>query len=178
MANQALSGLEPGSTYHYRVIATNFNGVTVGQQKTFNTPNTPVISNASASETTQTQTTIGAEITPLFSPTSYQIEFGPTTAYGSSTNGYVGEDNLIHSVVQEIAGLTPGQTYHYRVSATNAIGTTSTADLVFATLSPKEVPKPPPPCKRGYVRRHGKCVKRHRKRRGHEKSRHHGRSHS
>lgn len=39
----ALSGLQPGATYHYRVVATNSSGTTDGADATFSTPPLPVI---------------------------------------------------------------------------------------------------------------------------------------
>src|SRR5207244_1312540 len=42
----------------------------------------------------------------------------------------------------DIAGLSPGTTYHYRLNATNPANTTSNAHLTFTTLG---VPPPPAP---------------------------------
>jgi hypothetical protein len=33
-----LEGLQPGTTYHYRVVATNVDGTTYGEDQTFTTP--------------------------------------------------------------------------------------------------------------------------------------------
>ena len=74
-----------------------------------------------------------------------------------------------------LSGLAPGTTYHFRVVATNGIGTTNGADQTFTT-SPASAggngSGPPPAaqkCKAGFVRRHGKCVRKthHAKRRHH-----------
>jgi hypothetical protein len=62
-----------------------------------------------------------------------QVEYGPTSAYGSSTSldpGLV----LTHATV--LSGLSPGTTYHYRVKSRDAAGNLATSvDLTFETLS-------------------------------------------
>ena len=52
--------------------------------------------------------------------TNYRFEYGPTSAYGSSTpfpEGSVGEGVVSHAVWAAASGLAPGTTYHYRVVA-------------------------------------------------------------
>ena len=63
---------------------------------------------------------------------------------------------------QAISGLTPGTTYHFRVVASNGVGTTAGPDQTFKTDAaavPPPQPSPPVKCKKGTVKRHGKCVK-------------------
>ena len=70
-----------------------------------------------------------------------------------------------------ISGLTPQTTYHFRIVATNAIGTTAGPDQTFTTAASTPVVTPPPSsCKAGFVKRGGKCVKRHHKRKHHRRS--------
>jgi hypothetical protein len=171
----SIAGLTPGTTYHFRVLAVNFIGPTAGPDRTFNTPNLPGVSNSGASAVAQRTATIGAELTPGFRPTSYHVEYGASNAYGSSTpeSPPIGSDNSAHPVSGAIAGLAPETTYHFVVVATNQIGTTRGPDQTFTTKPEEAVESVPPPsaCKKGFVRRHGRCVKRH-----HPK-RHKGRRH-
>ena len=63
-----------------------------------------------------------------------------------------------------VTGLSPATTYDFRAVATNEFGDASGNDQVFTTRSePSVVPRPK--CKRGSVRRKGKCVKKKRKHR-------------
>src|SRR4029079_14972464 len=49
-----LAGLEPETTYHFRVLAVNFNGVTTGPDREFSTPAHPRILSSSVSAIAQT----------------------------------------------------------------------------------------------------------------------------
>ena len=58
------------------------------------------------------------------------VEFGPTTAYGSSvaaTPSTVG-NLMVKNVSAVVGGLDPSMTYHFRISAQNSFGTTSGED--------------------------------------------------
>lgn len=164
-----LSGLIPGTTYHFRVIAVNLNGATMGPDETFNTPDAPSIAEPAASNVTQTSATLSAAIRAGFRPTSYSFEYGTGRNYGSTSSGTIEPDNSAHMASSSLSGLRPGTTYHFRVTATNAIGSTSSADQLFTTIeAPAEEPierHELPKCKKGFVRRHDRCVKKpHRKR--------------
>jgi hypothetical protein len=161
-ASIEVSGLTPGTTYHFRALATNFTGITRGPDQTVSTPDLPAILGSAATDVTQTSATLSASVRPDFRATTYHFEYGPTGSYGSSTpeSASVGSDNSDHPAGAAIAGLTAGTTYHYRVVATNAIGTTTGPDRAFTT-APIGAPSPSPSltCKQGFVKRHSKCVK-------------------
>ena len=58
-----------------------------------------------------------------------QVEYGATTAYGSSTTR---NPILLLLHLQAIGGLAPGTTYHYRVRSRDKAGNLSvSADLTF-----------------------------------------------
>ena len=148
-----VSELAPGTTYHYRVVAVNLNGVTAGPDQTFTTPDRPTVAASSASGITRNGATLSAAIKPGFRPTAYQFEYGLTATYGNSTpaSSSIGADDAIHSVSTALTGLTPGTTYHFRVVASNEIGATEGADQTFTTEAPVVSPHPPTPkCKKGY----------------------------
>jgi hypothetical protein len=65
-------------------------------------------------------------------PTSWQFKYGPTTAYGSSTPSQMLASGT-QPVSAMIAGLLPGTTYHFTLSASTTGGTTETADQIFTT---------------------------------------------
>jgi len=70
--------------------------------------------------------------------TTDTVEYGLTTAYGSKMsmmpNPVTGNTNT--SVTANLSGLTAGTIYHYRIKATNSVGTTLSADATFKTLWP------------------------------------------
>jgi hypothetical protein len=102
----------------------------------------PFVQTLAASGVTQTAATLNGTVNPDNLATTYHFEYGLTTAYGSSTpTQSAGSDFAGHSESAAISGLSPGTTYHYRIVATNAIGTSDGADMTFKTASP---PAPPP----------------------------------
>ena len=157
-----VSGLTPGTTYHFRAVATNFSGITTGPDQTVSTPDLPGVVANPATNVTPTTATLSAGVRPGFRATTYHFEYGPSDSYGSSTpeSASVGTDNSVHPAGAAITGLAMETTYHFRIVATNAIGATTGPDQTFTTAQ-VGTPSPPPPvtCKHGFVKRHGKCVK-------------------
>jgi hypothetical protein len=85
------------------------------------------------------RTAVSAQLNGLVNPanltTSYFFEWGKTTAYGHKTarQTLAGGVFAQQPVSAQIKGLKSGQTYHFRVVATNEIGTTMSADRTFTT---------------------------------------------
>ena len=69
-------------------------------------------------------------------PTSYEFQYGPTSAYGSASKS-TGAGSGFTSVPAsaKLTGLKPNSTYHYRLLATNPTGTTPGRDRTFKTLA-------------------------------------------
>src|SRR6185295_1438036 len=81
--SQALTGLTSSTTYHYRVRSANtYSLPSVSGDFSFTTVGPPAISSVATSGTTATTATIGWT-TDQSADT--QIEYGLTTAYGSSS---------------------------------------------------------------------------------------------
>jgi Ricin-type beta-trefoil lectin domain-like len=134
--SEEISGLQAGTTYHYRVSATNGGGVRNGEDQTFVTVVAPTATTEPASAVKANEATLNAIVNPKGGATTYQFEYGPTTSYGSKipvaaksagsgTNGV--------SVSEVLGGLTQGSTYHYRVVAQNEVGTAYGADQTITT---------------------------------------------
>ena len=84
-------------------------------------------------EVNSADATLEAVINPEGEATTYQIEYGPTTAYGSTTPPQpVGELEQPYNVSAFISGLTPSTTYHWRVIAINSVTVTG-SDGIFTT---------------------------------------------
>jgi hypothetical protein len=102
-----------------------------------------------ASEITETTAKLGGAVNPLGNATTVSWELGTTTAYGTRTASVsLGSSTPNTTVFKTVSGLTGGTTYHYRVVATNAGGTTYGADVTFRTAAAPPPPPPPPPPRR------------------------------
>jgi hypothetical protein len=84
-----------------------------------------------------TSVTLRAVINPNGTTTTAAFQSGPTTAYGVDSPIFlIPRDGAVDQDVEaSIYGLTPGTPYHFRVTATNPGGTTTTSDVTFTTLS-------------------------------------------
>jgi hypothetical protein len=126
------SGLEPGTTYHFRVVASvgsNFPPLDpqFGADQTFVTA---PAAGGGATGVTSRRARLTGTIDPHGVATSYHFEYGPTTSYGSSTPEFdAGAADGEQQVAQEVSGLLPDTTYHVQVVATSA-GATSGGGVV------------------------------------------------
>jgi concanavalin A-like lectin/glucanase superfamily protein len=98
-------------------------------------PAAPTVTTTAATAITSAGATLGASVNAHSQSTTFRFEYGPTTAYGATTvsQSVSTADDDPHAVTMAVSALSPGQTYHYRVVATNATGTTTGADGTFAT---------------------------------------------
>ncbi len=143
----SLSSLAPGTTYHYRLVATNAADTTEGADKTFTTqpaPGAPSASTGTVSALSETQATLNGTVNPNGQATEYHFEWGLTSSYGQSTEELpAGEDHAAHAESTALTGLVAGTVYHFRVVAKNASGTVQGVDNTFTTTSPPTSEPPP-----------------------------------
>jgi hypothetical protein len=134
-ADAEVTGLEHGTEYHFRIVATNANGTGVGADQTFKTVGPPQVSGLSVSHVTATEASVSAEVNPQGLATSYRVEYGPNESYGTRTPpvDLGAQDASGHRVTVELAGLAPDTAYHARLLATNALGSVGGSDGAFTT---------------------------------------------
>jgi hypothetical protein len=103
-------------------------------------PSPPAVTAAAASSIVTNAATITGTVDPNGAATTYQVEYGTSTAYGlRSPSRDAGSAGDPVAISVRLTGLTPGTTYHYRVTATNAAGVRSSGDHSLrtqATLPP------------------------------------------
>jgi DNA-binding beta-propeller fold protein YncE len=118
--------LLPGTTYHYALVAGNTAGSSIGEYHTFTTtPGTPpVATTGGASAISQNEATLSGTVGTNGLQTSYGFEIGTEAGnYGPATGlGSLG-GAVTETVSLTLSKLQPGRTYHYRVTASNADGT-------------------------------------------------------
>ncbi len=138
-----LSGLEPDTTYHYRIVASNDNTnsaggapqIVFGEGKAFTTPATPpVLGPAEAGAITQTGVTITTTLEAQGLPTRYELRLASTqgslefqVAGNTTTSG-------AQPLALNVASLTPGTVYYYKLIAVNPDGIIETPEGAFTTV--------------------------------------------
>jgi hypothetical protein len=79
---------------------------------------------------------LNAAVNPAAQATTWYIQWGTTTRYGHNTARLtLPGDNRALAVRAAIGSLTHATTYHFRIVATNASGTTYGRDRYFRTAT-------------------------------------------
>jgi hypothetical protein len=127
----------------------------------FGPPTAPVVDRELTAEIGASEAKLGALVNPGGLQTTYRFEYGPTGSYGSSTpfpEGSVGEGvHAQHAVWAAASGLVAGTTYHYRVVATNELGTVHGPDQTFTTATAAEAACPNEQLRGGFSARLPDC---------------------
>jgi hypothetical protein len=123
-------------------VAGNQDGEVHGTDATFTTLPTgcttvpvPQASTAAATSVSATGATLNGTVSEPCGPVQYSFEYGTTTVYGQSTVAGSGTGTASAAV----SGLRPGTTYHFRLVATNGVGTSDGADRTFTTVAVKPI---------------------------------------
>ncbi len=113
---------------------------------TSTTPTTPTIpsppkaTTSGAEALSRTGATVTGTLTPGGADATYFFEYGTSTSYGLKTpSTVVPASDAPTTVKRTLSGLTVETTYHYRLVATNAAGTSRGADRTLkTTANPKK----------------------------------------
>lgn len=129
-----LTGLHAATGYHFRLVANNASGTSYGSDVSFGTSLPPVVLTGSAEGATATGVTLTGTVDPKGVATSFSFQYGTTTAYGSTTaSTSAGSGSGAKAVSATLSKLLPATSYHYRLVATSAAGTTDGGDVTFTT---------------------------------------------
>ena len=141
-AQAPLRGLLPNTTYFYRVVARNDFGTTLGEGTKFTTSGPPRITTEPTGAVGHETATIKANVDPDELESEYRFEYGETSAYGSEVpagGAKLSAGEAPVAVSAALTGLKLGVTYHFRVVASNAAGTTVSPDQTFTTVPPASI---------------------------------------
>jgi len=130
-----LSDLTASTTYHYRVKAVSAGGTTYGDDMTFTTLSLPAATTETATKISSIFSTLHGTVNANDLSTTVTFEYGLTTGYGTEVTADESPvtGTTTTAVSYDLTGLTASTTYHYRVKAVSAGGTTYGGDMTFAT---------------------------------------------
>lgn len=108
----------------------------------FEAPAAPLAVTGEAGSVGQTSASIGGLVTPGGLAAAWRIEYGTTSSYGTTVAGTpdTSAGHAAEAVAVTLAGLAPATTYHYRLVAQHAFGTSAGADRTFTTTTPPADP--------------------------------------
>ncbi|MFI5174742.1 MAG: pre-peptidase C-terminal domain-containing protein, partial [Terriglobia bacterium] len=135
-----LAGLLSNTTYHYQVVASNIVGTTyASNDRVFSTlaPGgaPPIVTTSVPTDITAHSAKFNAFVNPNGSATTVFFVWGTATNEFQTAPRPVGDG--LHNVYVPFSmlGMEPNTAYHYRIVATNTLGTVSGANVYFETLS-------------------------------------------
>ena len=136
-----VAGLLPGTTYHFRVLATNASGTNTGSDVTFRTAGLARLAGVSPLAVTGEATAIDAHdalLTGMLNPSSsnvrYYFQLGTRQPYELQTISQTLRAGRALAVRAPVSGLQSNQIFHYRLVAVNENGEMSAgSDQSFLT---------------------------------------------
>jgi len=96
---------------------------------------TAIVTTNLATNITNSSVRLNGTVNPNGLTTSVHFEYGRTTSYGSGSPTHSYSGNTTQNVSIDSAGLAPNTRYHFRLVATNVLGTSYGSDGTFTTLT-------------------------------------------
>jgi hypothetical protein len=139
--SKSISALAGSTTYYYRVIVSSSLGSNAGSEVSFTTlppASAPTAVTDSVSSVGTTTVTAYGTVNPNGDTTKVEFLYG--TVSGSYTDSVTATQSPLTGyssthVSANLSGLTSGQTYYLRVSASNSLGYVCGSEISFATTA-------------------------------------------
>jgi phosphodiesterase/alkaline phosphatase D-like protein len=142
--SKTVTGLEPGKTYHYRVVVKNTTGEVKGtgnpveEEFTTLTLEKPKVEGESFAGVTSSGVMLEAQVNPEYQETTCEFQYGTeealTTYKTAPCTEPLGSGGGVVGANATVSGLSLGTPYYYRVVAKNATGEEAGGITPFATL--------------------------------------------
>ena len=145
LVSESLTGLSPGTTYYYRLSASNSSGTTSGTIFAFVAGMAPTAATQAATAISETGATLHGEVNPngLGATACFIWGTDPLLIGASSTAVQdVGSGSSVISVNAALNGLLDGTTYYYRIVAESPAGTSGGSIMSFTTIAIGTVAEP------------------------------------
>jgi autotransporter-associated beta strand protein len=143
--NALIGDLTANAGYHYRLVALGATTNSLGNDVKFvakpgettgggNPTGPPAVTTGTASAVLTDTATLKGTVNPKGGSTVFHFEYGLTPTFGSVTPSQsVGNGNAGAVVSADVSGLTPGETYYFRLVASNSMGVGEGGMVSFST---------------------------------------------
>jgi hypothetical protein len=150
-------GVAVDSSLAAAFVADTFNGIV----DVYAAPriDAPSLSGLRAVNVTETEARLRGEVNPNSEPTHFHFEYVDDATFQATgfanasqvpvPDGQLGNGFKAVGVSRPVAGLTPGTTYHYRLVASNPLGTTTGEPRTFTTFAAESAASCPNAANRG-----------------------------
>jgi len=131
-----LSELEPGTTYHFALVARNAVGTAIGADATFTTlpPTPPTATTGGSSAVGAGSATVAGSVVPNGLETTWELQLeGEGGTFVPVRVGIIGAGGAAAAISVELSSLPAGATFRYRFVATNQDGTSYGTVQSFTT---------------------------------------------
>lgn len=140
VVTKAVTGLQPGMTYKFELVATYGAGKTPVsgglEQFTTHAATAPAVATLAAEGVKETAATLKGTVNPGGEATEYFFEYGTDTSYAQKTGkATLPASGRSQAVSVAVNGLTVGTEYHFRLVAENKHGPEKGLDQSFKTMS-------------------------------------------
>lgn len=142
LVSDFLTPLTPATSYEYKLTATNIQGSTSGETKSFSTPpeepppSPPSVTTEAASGITSNGATLNGSVNPNAASTTYKFEYGTKEKeLNKATAPLSAGSGSISQKFKAEVNLEPETKYYFRIWASNAGGTKTGSELSFTTSS-------------------------------------------
>jgi hypothetical protein len=140
----SIPGLTFGTTYYFRLVASNSSGVTKGAIGNFSTSaQRPTVTTLAADNLATTSATLHGEVNPNSLATQAWFEYGTDNTLATIDNVTpsvnIGSGSAVVPTSANISGLASGGTVYFRAAASNLAGEQKGTILTLSTANPPPV---------------------------------------